>query len=620
MDANIRTPEDLFGMHVRYVIPPFQRPYVWDEETQWQPLWNDIVRTAEEVLDVLDDGPAALKKVPAHFLGAVVLQQEGAGAGFIKAHSVVDGQQRLTTLQILLDAVLQVLEKYGDTVDIATARDLVRNNPSRVQDSCEVFKVWPSRPDRDAFRMAMGVEGDFGDQSGSRIVQAHEFFRQAATDWARDRSGDVELTDDEFGVLVRRRLHALAKTMYDRLQLVSIDLTSSDNPQVIFETLNDRGTPLLAADLVKNHVFRVADQAGVDIDAWEREYWHDFGDDWWREEVSQGRYRRSRVDIFFQYWLIMRLQEEIAADQVFHRFRTFADDGRIHEPARAKEFLASLRSDADQFRAFADFAPDSREGTFYYRVVEALEAGVITPVFLWLLAKRNAVPATERARALAALESWIVRRTLLRLSTKDINKLTVALLRELSVADAARIGQVVVEFLARQTAHTRYWPDDEELIGSLSTVKLYGIVRQSRIRMVLEAVEEYQRAQNDKLESMPCPRNLQVEHVMPQKWREHWAAGDIAPANRDRLVHSLGNLTLVTRKLNPALGNLPWTDDEAAKIRKNARGKRYQLERHSLLVLNRDLVQRSPQVWNEQYIAGRGRALAKIIATIWPRG
>src|SRR5688500_9352530 len=111
MDANIRTPEDLFGMHVRYVIPPFQRPYVWDEETQWQPLSDDIVRTAEEVLDVLDDGPAALKKVPAHFLGAVVLQQEDAGAGFIKAHSVVDGQQRLTTLQILLDAVLQVLEK-----------------------------------------------------------------------------------------------------------------------------------------------------------------------------------------------------------------------------------------------------------------------------------------------------------------------------------------------------------------------------------------------------------------------------------------------------------------------------------------------------------------------------
>lgn len=621
MDANIRTPDELFGSHVRYVIPPFQRPYVWDEEDQWQPLWDDVARTAAEVLDVLDDGPKAVDTVPPHFLGAVVLQQEERGTGFIKSHSVVDGQQRLTTLQILFDAVLQVVAKHGDDFDVAGLGELVRNTPRAVQSPDEVFKVWPTRADRDAFRVAMGEAGDFGDQSESRIVQAHRFFRAQAEEWALNRDGDAsELTDEEFDERVRRRLHALTLTLYGRLQLVSIDLTARDNPQVIFETLNDRGTPLLAADLVKNHVFRVADQANVDVEAWEREYWHDFGDDWWREQVTQGRHRRSRVDIFFQYWLIMRLQEEIATDQVFHRFRRFADDRRIHEPERAREFLAALRADADQFRSFADFAPESPEGTFYYRVVEALEAGVVTPVLLWLLAKRNGVPAEERARALAALESWIVRRTLLRLSTKDINKLVVALLKELHAADPAEAGQVVVDFLLRQTAHTRYWPDDDEVVQALSSVRLYGIVRQSRIRMVLEALEDHLRSLDAKTEPVRCPRDLQVEHVMPQKWREHWTEGEIDPAYRDRVLHSLGNLTLVTRKLNPALANLPWTDEEAARARPDARGKRWHLDQHSVLLLNRGLVQGNPDSWNERQITYRGRTMARTVAEIWPRG
>jgi hypothetical protein len=149
--------------------------------------------------------------------------------------------------------------------------------------------------------------------------------------------------------------------LHRHLQLVAIDLTMTDNPQMIFETLNDRGTPLLAADLVKNYAFLAVDRPGVDVDQWEREYWGDFDEPWWHEEVGQGRHYRSRIDIFLQYWLTMRIQEDVPSDEVFTRFRIFAQGRGITDPSRAEQLLTSLRADARQFRDFSAAQPGTGE-------------------------------------------------------------------------------------------------------------------------------------------------------------------------------------------------------------------------------------------------------------------
>ncbi len=613
MDAKPKTPEEIFGTHIRYVIPPFQRPYVWEEDKQWEPLWNDVARTAELALDAVDDGQPAPDGMPVHFLGAVVLQHVATGTGYIRSCNVVDGQQRLTTLQLLMDAVQEVVAEFGDETDAEVLQDLVRNNPKKLQRKDEIFKVWPSRLDQAAFRATMTDGAEIPEElCDSRIVQAHWYFRQRAVEWAG-------ITDDAEEAV--RRLEMLTKVLHRHLQLVAIDLTMTDNPQMIFETLNDRGTPLLAADLVKNYVFLSVDRPGVDVDQWEREYWGDFDEPWWREEVSQGRHYRSRIDIFLQYWLTMRIQEDVPSDEVFKRFRRFAQERGIADPSKAEQLLTSLRADTRQFRGFAEFEPDSPEGVFYYRVVEAMQMGVATPVLLWLLSAEHTVPTAERARALAALESWLVRRMLLRLTTKDINRVTVALLKVLSAGEPTDAGAITERFLAGQTAPSRYWPTDDELISSVATSKLYGVVQQGRIRMVLEAIEDAKRT--EKSEFPHCPRDLQVEHIMPQAWRNHWG-GDLgdepsAAAKRDRMVQTLGNLTLVTAKLNPSLTNLPWHDADAAQIKPGAEGKRTQLDQHSLLLLNRELVKQHPDQWTEGDIARRGQALAAAVVAIWPR-
>ena len=98
MEANILNLKTLFGSEVSYRIPQFQRPYAWKKAEQWKPLWQDVLNVAETILSRQD------RKVPPHFMGAIVLQNQDSGTGEVVKRIVVDGQQRLTTLQLLIRA------------------------------------------------------------------------------------------------------------------------------------------------------------------------------------------------------------------------------------------------------------------------------------------------------------------------------------------------------------------------------------------------------------------------------------------------------------------------------------------------------------------------------------
>ena len=115
MHTDILTPKDLFQKEVRYTIPPFQRPYVWSQDDQWEPLWEDVRNVAEDYLEELEssdnDGVQAEQKTSPHFLGTVVLKQVPTAAKDIDQREVIDGQQRVTTLQLLLDAIQQICEE-----------------------------------------------------------------------------------------------------------------------------------------------------------------------------------------------------------------------------------------------------------------------------------------------------------------------------------------------------------------------------------------------------------------------------------------------------------------------------------------------------------------------------
>ena len=427
MDAAALNPRALFDGNVCYEIPAFQRPYVWNEDDQWQPLWDDIARVANALINSPET--AEQDESVNHFLGAVVLKLRDSPAGEVARRSVIDGQQRLTTLQLMLDAAQLVLEEHGDEDDAESIQELVFNAARRFRNTPSRFKLWPSRVDRHAFEFVMDNDLNLtAEASASRIHQAHSFFVSAIRDWA-DVTGDPDKA--------KLRLSMLAQVLQQRLQIVAINLSASDDDQLIFETLNDRGTPLLAADLIKNYLFQQCEEIGADVDTWSDTYWQDFDDDWWRDQVSQGRLYRSRIDLFLQYWLTMRLRDEIPSEALFARFKPFAA-AYLQSTADAAAFLKSLRHDADTYRDLVTKEGDSPAAGFYARVIEDLELGSFIPLLLWLISDNHAVPETQVRRALNAIESMAVRRTLLRMTTKDFNTLIVAILKALDGSRSIR--------------------------------------------------------------------------------------------------------------------------------------------------------------------------------------
>lgn len=156
-------------------------------------------------------------------------------------------------------------------------------------------------------------------------------------------------------------LTTILKTLLESLQVVVIDLDESDNAQVIFESLNARGTPLLPADLVKNFLFHTAELRGNDIQELYDTYWKSFDLDrkFWRAEVRQGRLKRPRLDIFFQHYLTMRRDDEVPSDRIYVAFKELAGS----RPDSASH-LESLQAYSLVYRGFYEQEGGSREGVF----------------------------------------------------------------------------------------------------------------------------------------------------------------------------------------------------------------------------------------------------------------
>ncbi|GAB4005063.1 GmrSD restriction endonuclease domain-containing protein [Nocardioides ultimimeridianus] len=606
MKANTLSPMEIFGNQIRYVVPLYQRPYVWNQKEQWEPLWEDMRTLAERVLE--HPVGYGVPPVSPHFLGAIVLDQLLSSVNLIGSRAVIDGQQRLTTLQLLLDAAQLVVARHGRPIDAESLKVLIANNPAIATDPDHIFKVWPTDRDQAAFRAAMDDDAvPTAAQAATSIAKAHAFFERVMTAWALEQ--DSERSTEE-------RLGALAEALRQHLRLVVIDLEPGDNAQVIFETLNHRGAPLLAADLIKNLVFQVATAQGLDAAAMYEQYWKELDGDYWRQVIAQGRLYRPRIDVFMHRWLVMTLKREVKADRVFTDFR---DNVILVDGVDVQQVLKTLAADAAVHRSWESLPVDSVAGLFRYRVLQAMDSQVFAPLFLWLTRFPDSeMPREQQEKALSSIESWVVRRMLARVTTKDYNNVVLDLLTALDRTGPARAGDTVERFLSDASAESRFWPSDETVRANLWGERVYRTMTRPRARMILEALEDAARTELG--EGQPAPRNLTIEHVMPQGWREYWddAADPTRAERRDELIHTLGNLSLVTGRLNPALSNRPWSDAEAKAKHLGSKGKRDYLLQHSNLKLNARLVHEHPDTWDEDSIVARTEDAIESLIRIWP--
>jgi Protein of unknown function (DUF1524)/Protein of unknown function DUF262 len=406
------------------------------------------------------------------------------------------------------------------------------------------------------------------------------------------------------------RLHALHSSLREDLNLVVIDLEDDDDAQEIFETLNALGTPLLPADLVKNYLFRLAGMQGEDPQKLYVQYWKNFDDEksYWRKEIRQGRLKRARLDLFLNNYLTMLKGEEVIISQMFLDYRDMvnAANGTV-----ITQHLKTFNEYAGVYESFDHFLAGSREKLFFYRLRE-LDTTTVFPLLLEIFKRHsNASDIQDRNQILTDLESFLVRRAVCGLTTKGYNRLFAQLVMKLRKASDDFSAAALRQELVSETADTQRWPDDAEFMHAWTTIDFYKRVRKSAQRMILEAIEES--LHTGKTEKFDLERTLTIEHLLPRDWEAHWPlvvreqsaeSNEQARERRDLSIHRIGNLTLLTKELNPAISNGPWTK------------KRDKILEHSALNLNRPFY--NVPVWDEDLIERRSTTLGASAIKIWP--
>lgn len=594
MKTDVVTPHEVFFNPARLVVPLFQRPYVWSREEQWEPLWEDIVR----LIEVIDKHEAEAT----HFLGAIVVQSVQSGLGSLPVWNVIDGQQRLTTLQLLLDALHAQLEERGMTTLADQLKNLVENPAEFCESPEDKFKLWPTNRDRPGFMSVMSapVPVNYASITKSRLGDAHAYFTEAIAAWL-DEAGDAT-----------RRARMLVPAIKDRLEIASIRLDAAEDAQEIFETLNARGTPLSAADLIKNFVFQR--YAGTDAEAETAylKYWAEFETPFWEHKITTGRVTHTRSSLFMWQWLTARTLEDFPIREVFTQFKFYV----ATQAPDISQLLPQIKASADRYREIVEGAQKkvgelTRTELFAYRM-GTLDSEIARPLLIWLDEPEQAdVPASDRDQLLGILESWFVRRALVRAQSQGSNRFMIDLLKHLSEQPKDALPDAAERYLASNHTALGFWPGDDEVRAILRDIEAYWRYLKGRLRMVLEALEDHKRGypSGKKLALGPVVRGAgTIEHLMPQNWGKTWVADldEQQEAQRNSLVQHLGNLTLVTQALNSKVSNGPWEQK-----------RRHFLDYDDVLI-TKDALAIGGETWDEAAIRTRTDQMIDQILAIWP--
>lgn len=599
MDTNVKNLQEVFQAGQRILVPLFQRPYVWNEEKQWAPLWEDIERLTGRVA-AEGDG------VEPHFMGAVVLQKI-AGAAAVQTRSVIDGQQRLTTLQLIFHAAFRAISEYG-IQEAEYLRAHFRNSETFLGPA-DRYKLTPTTRDQQeylAIITAGEVDPSVSVTAGSHglLTAGHSFFLERIRSW-------LELGN------AMERAKILTRTLIHKLTLVAIELEHNEDSQQIFETLNARGTPLTGADLIKNFVFQRLDLDQPETESMYQKYWAHFETAFWEKEVSVGRVSTPRISIYLSQWLISQTGSEVPIGEVFRKFKQFADQ---KSGQATLDMLSHVDACAVAYRSWTDAAEDkssdlNRLELLAYRtsVLGTQSAG---PLLIWALDPRKSpIPHAQLTRFLVSLESWLVRRALMRSGNAGIGQFVAALITRLEDSSRDFAGDVLTDILTESSAPNLAWPSDKDLRVELLDAPVYRRFRRSLLQMVLESIEDRYRGYGTSRSSFAEGRVHRgvhsIEHLLPQSWRRNWGVGDdvIGQMERDKRIHRLGNLTLVAGGLNSKVSNGSWAGPG---------GKLEALNEHSVLLMNQQLKLLGANGWGEESIDKRTSALLEDIFSIWP--
>ncbi|MDA8746367.1 DUF4268 domain-containing protein [Rubripirellula amarantea] len=563
MKAEAQPLSALLFANVQFLVPFFQRSYSWDR-TNWERLVDDIQGLLDEDLE---------KK---HFLGPLVCSLQSATPGSVSQFQLIDGQQRITTLSVLLIAIRDEA-KRSDQEELAEEIDenyLINKR----RKALERYKLVPRTGDRELFTAL--VDSKSVSDPNSRLASAHEFFTKFIRTHAH--------RDNEY-------LQKLFITVVNRLFLVSITLDKED-PYEIFESLNSTGLPLQESDLIRNFLFMQIPLE--DQEDFQNEHWAPFEAQF---DPAAGESTLSATGFYRDF--LMRGGKYSKSKETFNDFKRHYEEQNLSPT----EMVALLQRFVGHAKSIVNH--DSVASPKVAKVLRQfvwMEASTAFPVVLNLLERRHQKTMSDDdfVACVSDLNSFILRRSICGESTRGYGKLFCTLAGQLDGDTQSQIRGYLLE---------RGWPDDEAFERSLAEFPLYR--REfKKCRIILEQLER-----SDGHKEVVDLEKIQIEHVMPQKLPggkagQEWKGmlGDRPKRAHERLVHTLGNLTLTG--YNPTLSNRAFSEK-----RKELAQSKLTLNKIFEITGEKEGKLDPKLTWNVDQITSRGKSLAAEVSGLWVR-
>lgn len=623
MESDRTTINQLFKPERQYYVPLYQRGYVWNLANQWMRLWSDVQEKAEARLSGMTPTP--------HFMGAVVLdpQERKKLIGVEKVH-IIDGQQRLTTLQFVLAALAIVLRMKNDNALSPVIETCLKNSDEKTMrdKAVECYKVWPTFFDRKTYLKAIDAKSlddlrnDFPDhftQKGSlkKIGKFHPpalaaiwFFVEKFSFWIlKNERSESEAHE------------ALAEAILEDFVVISIILGQDDDAQVIFETLNGHGVELTATDLIRNYIFMKAEAENADTARLHSSLWVRFESTSWKSQERRGRLNRPRMEWFIQTVLQAEMRDEVDQSRIYAEYRRYTKDKAIS----AEDQLNKLNSYADLYQSLLECDTSKPVGRFGKHFSEW---DASTTYVLALAIAKSGCNDADQDNMFNVVGSYLVRRAICGLTNKNYNKIFLQLLKNhknepLTLASI----QLAFESLGGEAAR---WPRDNEFKRAFMSSPMYpGNLDAPKMRSVMIELENALRTERTEEPVAPVLANIDIDHVLPQSWPEYWPLSDGSHATSEEITtmrYAPPNLVLTPKQIMikareisvPTIGNLTLLHYGTNRSAKNYAfsTKQELLLQNSNLHLNRRML--TATNWDETAIQKRAESLFFAALRLWP--
>lgn len=563
LQAGETTLNKLLNTSRQFIVPIFQRNYSW-QKRQYEQLWFDILRASK------------FKEKQNHFIGSIVYIDMGTPAGRPQQLLLIDGQQRLTTISILLCAIKDYVQKFNletKLINLAKIKNQFLYNSDEIDE--DRYKLLLNVQDKETYIKLIDNTIFTVNKPATNIIKCYEFFYERIEDFIKEYGQIDEIYAGIF-----------------KLSLVSISLDKdSDNPQMIFESMNSTGKDLSQTDLLRNYL--LMDLTPEKQTRLYKTYWKPmeelFGEDIYKNDVN-------KFDYFIRDFLTLKSDTGhiCKINNVYENFKRYYLDNNCEKFAVLKDLFTYAK-----YYACIDLLQENDdELKLYWQEFKKLDSHVVYPFLLKLYDdySRQILIKEDFKKILQVVISYLWRRAICEIPTNSLSKTFATLYQAVDKEDY--VNSVIKAFVFK-SSYKRF-PSDYEVREKLQTKDIYHF----RLRKyLLEALENYYHKEPIDLNTA----NYTIEHIMPQNiehnlsWQQ--MLGEDWQEVHSLYLHSLGNLTITG--YNAEMSNKSFVE----KVNGESGFK------HSHLKLSESIAQ--CDVWNKKAIQRRTNILTDIILKIW---